>query len=143
MKWTLLVVLSLLVASAIARTWVSEEQQFRSWMKIHNKQYATEDEYAQRFSNFKLNLRRYAKLNEKDDTVVHGPTKFSDMTHQEFQDKMLMKNFTSFKNPEKHPTRSSPQKRSSPNLIQLGLKRNDYTRLQPRTMWLMLGLLHD
>jgi len=93
----LLVVLSLLVASAIARTWVSEEQQFRSWMKIHNKQYATEDGYAQRFSNFKLNLRRYAKLNEKDDTVVHGPTKFSDMTHQEFQDKMLMKNFTSFK----------------------------------------------
>jgi cathepsin F len=92
-----LVVLSLLVASAIARTWVSEEQQFRNWMKVHNKQYATEDEYAQRFSNFKLNLRRYAKLNEKDDTVVHGPTKFSDMTHQEFQDKMLMKNFTSFK----------------------------------------------
>jgi len=38
MKWTLLLVLSLLVASALARTWVSEEQQFRNWMKIHNKQ---------------------------------------------------------------------------------------------------------
>jgi len=93
----LLLVLSLLVASAIARTWVSEEQQFRNWMKIHNKQYTTEDEYAKRLVIFKANLRRYAKLNEKDDTVVHGPTKFSDMTHQEFKDTMLMKNFTSWK----------------------------------------------
>jgi len=94
----LLLVLSLLVGLALARTWVSEEQQFRNWMKIQNKQYATEDEYAKRLSIFKANLRRYAKLNEKDDTVVHGPTIFSDMTHEEFKDKMLLKNFTSWKN---------------------------------------------
>jgi len=93
----LLLVLSLLVVSALARTWVSEEQQFRNWMKIHNKQYESEDEYAKKLVIFKANLRRYAKLNEKDDTVVHGPTKFSDMTHEEFRNTMLMKNFTSFK----------------------------------------------
>jgi len=98
----LLVVFSILVGSALAQIVhvggkAAEEQQFRNWMKIYNKQYETQEEYATRFNNFKANLRRYAKLNEKDDTVVHGPTKFSDMSHQEFVDRYLMKNFTSFK----------------------------------------------
>jgi cathepsin F len=111
MKWTLLVVLCVLVAGALARNWVSEEQQFRNWMKIHNKQYASDAEYSQKFGIFKANLRRYAKLNEKDDTVVHGPTKFSDMTHEEFVDTMLMKNFTSWKNMN---IRDAPPKRPTP-----------------------------
>jgi len=66
-------------------------------MKINDKHYDYEDEYAKRLSIFKVNLRRYAKLNEQDDTVVHGPTIFSDMTHDEFRDTMLLKNFTSWK----------------------------------------------
>jgi len=96
----LLLVLSLLFGLAVGQiisVGLGDEHQFRNWMKIYNKQYASEDEYAKKFAVFKANLRRYAKLNEKDDTVVHGPTKFSDMTHEEFKEKYLLKNFTGFK----------------------------------------------
>jgi len=64
-------------------------------MKLYNKQYATDAVFQTKLSIFKQNLKRYAKLNEKSTGVVHGPTKFSDMTHEEFQEKYLIKNFTS------------------------------------------------
>jgi len=74
---------------------LSEEHQFKSWMKTYNKVYSTDAEYLAKLTIFKENLKRYAKLNEKDDTVTHGPTKFSDMTHEEFVAKYLIKNYTS------------------------------------------------
>jgi len=64
-------------------------------VKRFNKQYESEAEYSRRFNIFKTNLVRYARLNEKDETVAHGPTKFSDLTHEEFKEKYLIKNFTS------------------------------------------------
>jgi len=63
-------------------------------MKVFDKQYDAE-EYQIRFKIFKENLVRYAALNARDDSVTHGPTMFSDLTHQEFKNLYLMKNFTS------------------------------------------------
>jgi len=40
---------------------------------------------------------RYADLNSRSTTVVHGPTVFSDLTLQEFKDQYLLRNFTSLK----------------------------------------------
>jgi len=73
---------------------LSDEQQFKSWMKTFDRSYSTQAEYTKRFEIFKKNLVRYAALNARDDKVEHGTTMFSDMTHQEFREKYLMKNFT-------------------------------------------------
>jgi len=60
----------------------SVEQEFQDWMKQYNKHYDSEVEYLHRFSNYKQNLLRYALLNAKSESVIHGPTKFADMTHE-------------------------------------------------------------
>jgi len=73
----------------------SVEQEFQDWMKQYHKHYDSEVEYNHRFSNYKHNLLRYAMLNAKSDSVTHGPTKFSDMTHDEWKNKYLIKGFTS------------------------------------------------
>lgn len=46
-----------------------------------------EEEYG-RFSNFIVNLRIADKRN-REDTAVHGITKFFDLSQQEFKDKYL------------------------------------------------------
>jgi len=91
----LLFVALLCLVSASLSVRVSEDQQFKNWMKIFDKSYSSDAEYSQKFSIFRENLVRYAKLNEKSVGVAHGPTKFSDMTHEEFVEKYLIKNFTS------------------------------------------------
>jgi cathepsin F len=93
-------VLALLVGAAISVE-LSDEQQWQSWMKKYQKSYDTTDEYNRRLLIFKHNLKRYAALNLHDDHVVHGPTQFSDLTHQEFKDLYLMKNFTGMTNSER------------------------------------------
>jgi len=89
-----LLVLSLFCVAVLAVE-LSDEQQFRSWMKIHNKKYDTHREFVHRLNIFKKNLLRYDQLNAKSSSVVHGATKFSDLSHQEFRDQYLLKNFTS------------------------------------------------
>jgi len=91
----LVVLFALLLVGTTLAIELSEEQQFKSWMKTYNKVYSSDVVYAAKFDVFKQNLKRYAKLNEKDQTVTHGPTKFSDLTHQEFAERYLIKNFTS------------------------------------------------
>jgi len=88
-----LVVLTVLGVADPAET--GTEAQFQSWMKIHEKKYDTQQEYIQRLAIFEKNLIRYAALNARDTLVVYGPTQFSDLTHQEFRELYLMKNFTS------------------------------------------------
>jgi len=68
---------------------------FREWMDLHGKPYDTPAEFATRFGIFKENLRRYDALNRESTTVVHGPTIFSDITHEEFKHKYLLKDYTS------------------------------------------------
>jgi len=73
-----------------------QEAQFKEWMKIYNKQYESRAETARRFEIFVQNLARYAKLNAQGSgKVFHGPTQFSDIAHEEFLQKYMLKNITS------------------------------------------------
>jgi len=61
------------------------EDEFKSWAKKHNKNYPTKLEYEKRLAIFVDNLARYEKLNALGSSVLHGPTRFSDLTPSEFK----------------------------------------------------------
>jgi len=90
----LLFLLTVLCVATTLAVKLSDEQQFKSWMKTYNKHYESETELVKKFAIFRENLVRYAKLNAHDDSVTHGPTKFSDMTHEEFLQKYTVKNIS-------------------------------------------------
>jgi len=94
MKWLLLFVLAALAATTLAEI-NHDEVQFKAWMKTFDRQYANHAEYISKLAIFKHNLKRYHQLNLESNGVAHGPTQFSDMTHEEFVEKYLIKNFTS------------------------------------------------
>jgi len=85
----------LLLILCVALVSASVESEFKAWMKQYSKHYQSEGEYAARLAIYAQNLERYAELNAKSRFVTHGPTKFSDMTHAEWKQKYLIKNFTS------------------------------------------------
>jgi len=87
----LLLALFVVVASSTSST----EDQFKEWMKEYGKSYHTVLEYYRKLAIFEENLKRYAALNEQSTTVLHGPTQFSDLTHEEWSKKYLIKDFTS------------------------------------------------
>jgi len=86
-----LVLVTVLLASALG----SVEVEFKEWMKQYGKHYQSEAEYARRFIVFQVNLARYAALNARSSSITHGPTKFSDLTHEEFHQRFLSRDFTS------------------------------------------------
>jgi cathepsin F len=75
-----------------AARWNREEMLFGKFMKQHNKNYATTEEYNLRLTNFKNNLKRNAELT-KNNGATFGINKFSDMSPEEFKQKYLMKSF--------------------------------------------------
>ncbi|KAH9292101.1 hypothetical protein KI387_042711, partial [Taxus chinensis] len=60
------------------------ETHFAHFVKKFNKKYSGEEEHAQRFSIFKSNLRKVVHHQKLDRGAVHGITKFSDLTEEEF-----------------------------------------------------------
>jgi len=84
-----------LVTLLFASGFCSVDHEFKEWMKQYGKHYQSEAEYAKKFIVFQMNLARYAALNARSTSVTHGPTKFSDLTHEEFKQKFLIKEFTS------------------------------------------------
>jgi len=91
-----LLLVALLGAFTCVLSAVGDETQFQAWMKTFNKHYENKAEYQRRFHVFVRNLARYQQLNQEGDGLVkHGPTVFSDISHEEFLDKYLIKNFTS------------------------------------------------
>nr|GMC54696.1 probable cysteine protease RD19D [Ipomoea batatas] len=67
----------------------STEVRFKSFMQEHGKAYATREEYVYRLGVFAKNLIRAAEHQILDPTAVHGVTRFSDLTADEFE-KMYM-----------------------------------------------------
>jgi len=65
---------------------------FEQWMGKFNKVYASGEEKQLRFSNYKATLERVTKKNQMSKGARYGPTKFADMSPEEFKDKILMKN---------------------------------------------------
>nr|GMC50101.1 probable cysteine protease RD19D [Ipomoea batatas] len=65
------------------------EVRFKSFMQEHGKAYDTREEYVYRLGVFAKNLIRAAEHQILDPTAVHGVTRFSDLTADEFE-KMYM-----------------------------------------------------
>lgn len=58
---------------------------FKEFEKTYNKQYSNPKERIRRFSIFKDNMEYVKLLNEHEEgTAIYGPTKFADLTREEF-----------------------------------------------------------
>jgi len=73
-------------------------EMFQQWQQAHGKAYATGDEMTLRFANFKATVNRVSTNNAYTDMRGAGAkfalNKFSDMTPDEFAEKVLMTPFT-------------------------------------------------
>ncbi|XP_049878812.1 cathepsin O-like [Pectinophora gossypiella] len=65
------------------------EAHFNTYLKSFGKQYQVE-EYRRRLNNFKRSSSEIERLNSYHDEPIFGWTKFSDMTPEEFDHKMLL-----------------------------------------------------
>lgn len=66
------------------------DAEWQSWKETHNKVYATEDEEALRYANFKNTQQENEIHNAKnDETYERGLNQFSDMTDDEFKAQYL------------------------------------------------------
>ncbi|GFP95164.1 cysteine proteinase rd19a [Phtheirospermum japonicum] len=65
------------------------EHHFSLFKAKYGKTYATQEEHDHRFSVFKANLRRAKRHQLLDPSAVHGVTKFSDLTPDEFEKSYL------------------------------------------------------
>ncbi|KAL6524730.1 putative cysteine protease rd19c [Orobanche minor] len=65
------------------------EHHFSLFKTKYGKTYATQEEHDHRFSVFKANLRRAKRHQLLDPSAVHGVTKFSDLTPDEFEKSYL------------------------------------------------------
>lgn len=66
-----------------------EHAHFAHFVNKFNKKYSGEEEHARRFSIFKKNLQKALRHQNLDRDAVHGITKFSDLTEEEFQRQYL------------------------------------------------------
>jgi len=82
-------ILFFLFVSALSLS--QEEVQFKQFVQQFQKSYSTSEEYQTRFENFKASLARAQRFNSESKHARFGPTKFSDMSLEEFQSTMLMK----------------------------------------------------
>jgi len=90
MKAVLLLAALVVVAVALP----SEDQikiQFADFVQKYNKVYAA-NEVTTRYTNFKASLARAEKLQAASPSAKFGVTKFSDLSEEEFQTTILMKN---------------------------------------------------
>jgi len=95
----LLTLVALIFVSALAHEdEVILNQMFQQWSTQHGKVYETADETSIRFDNFKETVKRINTNNAytemRGSGAVFGLNKFSDMTPDEFAEKVLMTPFT-------------------------------------------------
>jgi len=82
-----------LLASASALSTTGSEfllrERFEAWKSEHGKDYESEEEHMKRLLNFEATVEEVAQLNEKlaanGEDMVHGLTRFADMTKEEFK----------------------------------------------------------
>jgi len=81
----------------ISLVFSSDQLDFQQWSKTYNKHY-TDEEFPQRFQNYKDSVDRINAANLKAKLQGSGATlalnKFSDLSPKEFEEKILMKSFT-------------------------------------------------
>jgi len=70
---------------------LSVHEQFRAWMKEHNKSYSTPAEFSRRLENFKATIARIERHSQHNKQASFGHNKFSDLSAEEFANTYLMK----------------------------------------------------
>jgi len=88
MKVTLLLLTVLLIGSAVAT-----RRQFLDFQRKYQKVYSHE-EFSKRFQIFEDNMKIASELKKENPKAEFGPTKFSDLTKEEFAKFYLMPNYT-------------------------------------------------
>eukprot|EP01018_Ginkgo_biloba_P016739 Gb_05866 [translate_table: standard] len=73
------------VVDDLRRGLFNAEAHFAHFVKKFDKKYSGPEEHAHRFSIFKANLRKALTHQKMDRSAIHGITKFSDLTEEEFQ----------------------------------------------------------
>jgi len=73
----------------IFAVFANEDALFSAWKAQYNKAYASFEEEAMRFDNFKLSLDRIQSRNAVASNTVFGLTKFSDLSTEEFRSTYL------------------------------------------------------
>ncbi|SPT18090.1 unnamed protein product [Triticum aestivum] len=68
---------------------LNAEAHFATFVRRFGKSYRDADEHAHRLSVFRANLRRARRHQRLDPSAVHGITKFSDLTPDEFRERFL------------------------------------------------------
>eukprot|EP01087_Luapelamoeba_hula_P001670 TRINITY_DN113_c0_g1_i1.p1 TRINITY_DN113_c0_g1~~TRINITY_DN113_c0_g1_i1.p1 ORF type:complete len:349 (-),score=46.52 TRINITY_DN113_c0_g1_i1:113-1159(-) len=105
MKFVVLLVLALCVASALATPDV--KSQFLGFQQKFNKVYASEEEFQTRFQIFQDNLKVIAAKNALNNGATYGVTQFTDMTKEEFKATVLMNNLPPLESGDVAPTNYS------------------------------------
>jgi len=95
---TLLIALALVCATAYAMPIKNPEltyktdyqpvgafQLFQDYIKDYQKQYASVEEFAERYVHFQENLQMIAELNRSNGLATYGVNKFTDMSPEEFK----------------------------------------------------------
>ncbi|VAH46942.1 unnamed protein product [Triticum turgidum subsp. durum] len=68
---------------------LNAEAHFATFVRRFGKSYRDAEEHAHRLSVFRANLRRARRHQRLDPSAVHGITKFSDLTPDEFRERFL------------------------------------------------------
>ncbi|XP_031495350.1 probable cysteine protease RD19B [Nymphaea colorata] len=68
---------------------LNAEEHFHEFLKRFNKKYSGQEEHKRRFSIFKSNLLKAMHHQALNPTAIHGITKFSDLTEEEFSSMYL------------------------------------------------------
>ena len=86
--------LALALAGAVSATTMHQnDYKFMRWIVEHNKEYSTIEEFNMRKSNFLFMDAEIARLNQEiNATSVHGHNHLSDLTRQEYQALLGLKN---------------------------------------------------
>jgi cathepsin F len=88
-----LIVLALAIAYSLPTEQEAREL-FKDFKLTHNKFYESEKEEEMRFRIFQAGLARIEKENAESTGAIYGVNKFTDMTPEEFQQKMLTRRGT-------------------------------------------------
>jgi len=94
MRTLVLLVVALVAVAALPPT--IEEVQFRKWMTAHGRRYSDSAEYFHRLQVFKHTLTRIQNSNQQSSSATFGLGPFSDLTPEEFKNRLTYRAPASF-----------------------------------------------
>jgi C1A family cysteine protease len=108
--------------AAVATATIMNETDFAfiQYIAKHNKNYASMEQYSQRFENFKFMDAEIKRLNSENSTTVHGHNKFSDMSREEYKSMLGYKSAPKDASIPVHDVNSVPNAPASVDWVSAG-----------------------